>query len=70
MLSTQRDRADALQPLAHFTTNPAGAAIVNMLGPIRQVVKADAAPARRYLVIVAGDAANTGELVQIQQADR
>ncbi len=69
-LSTQRERADALQPLAHFTTNPAGAAVVNMLGPIRQVVKADAAPSRRYLVIVAGDAASPGEAVQIQQSDR
>jgi YVTN family beta-propeller protein len=65
-LSDQRDHASALQPLANFTTNPAGAAIVNALGPIRQIVKPDAAASRRYLMIVAADG-NTP--LQIQSAD-
>lgn len=40
-----------LQPLANFMSNPAGAAIVNAIGPIRQLVQAEAAAARRYLVV-------------------
>jgi hypothetical protein len=37
-LSDTPDGKGALEPLAAFTTNPAGAAIVNALGPIRQIV--------------------------------
>jgi hypothetical protein len=55
-----------LQPLAAFMTNPAGSAIVNVAGPIRQIVDQSAAEARRYLVIAAGDAAMPGEAVQIE----
>ena len=33
-------------------TNPAGSAIVNAVGPIRQIVQTSARPQRRYLVIV------------------
>jgi len=40
-LSRTPDGGGALQPLAVFTTNPAGAAIVNALGPIRQVVRGE-----------------------------
>ena len=46
-LSDQREHAMALQPLANFTTNVAGAAIVNALGPIRQIVKPDAPASSR-----------------------
>ncbi len=56
----------ALQPLAAFTSNPAGAAVVNAVGPIRQVVQGDAGPARRYLVIAPGTAAQPGKPVQLQ----
>jgi YVTN family beta-propeller protein len=55
-----------LEPLAGFMTNPAGAAIVNTVGPIRQVTQGDGAAQRRYLVIVTGTPAQPGELVQIQ----
>jgi hypothetical protein len=65
-LSERADGAGTLQALATFTTNPAGAAIVNAVGPIRQIVHEDAGAARRYLVIVAGSAAQPGKLVQIQ----
>jgi hypothetical protein len=34
-LAETADGSGALQPLAAFTTNPAGAAIVNATGPIR-----------------------------------
>jgi hypothetical protein len=44
----------AFEPLQSFMTNPAGSAIVNAVGAIRQVVQgADQLP-RRYLVIVSG----------------
>lgn len=56
----------AIEPLAAFTTNPAGSAIVNALGPIRQVVRGEVEVRRRYLVIVAGTATRPGARVQIQ----
>ena len=65
-LSDQREHAASLEPLANFTANPAGAAIVNALGPIRQIVKPDAAEAKRYLVIVSP----TNAIVQVQRADQ
>jgi YVTN family beta-propeller protein len=55
-----------LQPLAGFTANPAGAAIVNSVGPIRQLVKAKSDQPRRYLVIATGSPAEIGAAVQIQ----
>jgi hypothetical protein len=47
-------------------TNPAGAAIVNALGAIRQVVQGGAATPRRYLVILPGTEVEHGNPVQIQ----
>ena len=61
------DGSGALTPLAAFTTNPAGAAIVNAVGPIRQVMDASAGPARRTLVIAEGSAAAVGKPVQTQR---
>jgi DNA-binding beta-propeller fold protein YncE len=55
-----------LQPLAGFMSNPAGAAIVNSVGPIRQIVEAKQEETRRYLVIAAGAPAEIGAAVQIQ----
>jgi YVTN family beta-propeller protein len=55
-----------LQPLAGFMTNPAGAAVVNSIGPIRQIVEAKRDEARRYLVIATGSPADIGAAVQIQ----
>ena len=55
-----------LQPLAAFTSNPAGAAIVNAVGPIRQIVQ-DAPPdARKFLVILGGTPEAPGALLQVQ----
>lgn len=56
----------ALQPLAAFMTNPAGSAIVNASGPIRQIVQNTAKAEKRYLVITEGTAAQPGAVVQIQ----
>jgi hypothetical protein len=47
-------------------TNPAGSAIVNAIGPIRQLVRGEANTARRYLVIVTGSATQLGKPVQVQ----
>lgn len=60
-LSEQPDGSGVNQPLARFMTNPAGSAIVNATGPIRQIVRAGAA-AQRYLVI----AEESGRVVQVQ----
>jgi YVTN family beta-propeller protein len=65
-LSNQPDGGGALQPLAAFMTNPAGSAIVNVAGPIRQIVESSAKSERRYLVIAPGDATTIGEAVQVQ----
>ena len=66
-LATERSGGGALEPLQSFMTNPAGSAIVNAIGPIRQVVQsADQIP-RRYLVIVPGTADDHGAAVQVQK---
>lgn len=65
-LATQADGNGAIEPLAAFTTNPAGAAIVNAVGPIRQVVH-DAGPSqRRYLIIAPGSVGKSGPAAQKQ----
>jgi YVTN family beta-propeller protein len=65
-LATRPDGGGSLEPLSGFMTNPAGAAIVNAVGPIRQIVQTNAQAERRYLVIVSGTAARPGTLVQVQ----
>jgi len=66
-LAARQDGTDTVEPLAKFMTNPAGAAIVNAVGPIRQIVK-DAAPAeRRFLVIRSGAPDEAGAVVQRQK---
>ena len=56
----------ALEPLAAFMSNPAGSAIVNAVGPIRQIVRDEQRPERRYLVIVPGTPGDHGGPVQLQ----
>jgi hypothetical protein len=48
-------------------TNPAGAAVVNTVGPIRQLVRGEDKIPQRYLVIVSGTADNHGVPVQVQR---
>ncbi len=55
-----------LEPLAAFMTNPAGSAIVNATGAIRQVVHGEDKIQRRYLVIAQGRADKPGPIVQVQ----
>jgi hypothetical protein len=65
-LSHQADGRGDLEPLSAFTTNPAGSAIVNAVGPFRQVVQGEAQIERRYLVIVSGNPSQLGTAVPIQ----
>jgi YVTN family beta-propeller protein len=64
-LSNQADGKGELEPLAEFTANPAGAAIVNTIGPIRQVVHAQDST-RRFLVIAPRVTGGIGAAVQVQ----
>jgi YVTN family beta-propeller protein len=65
-LAQQSDGKGALEVLASFMTNPAGSAIVNTTGPIRQVVQGEDKTPRRYLVVASGTAAEPGKPVQVQ----
>ena len=65
-LATQLDGGGKLEPIASFMTNPAGAAIVNTVGPIRQVVEVSTPGIRRYLVIAPGSPEQLGQPVQLQ----
>jgi YVTN family beta-propeller protein len=65
-LATHADGSGALEGLARFTTNPAGSAIVNTVGPIRQLVHDELAGPRRYLVIATVSGTEAGTPVQIQ----
>ena len=65
-LAIEPSGAGDLQPLQAFKTNPAGAAVVNAIGPIRQVVRGEDKIQRRYLVIVPGTVGKLGTPVQVQ----
>src|ERR1700758_209739 len=66
-LATEPSGTGVLEPLQGFMTNPAGAAIVNAIGPIRQVVRGEEKIPRRYLVILPGTPDNHGAAVQVQR---
>jgi hypothetical protein len=66
-LAKNVDGSGELQPLASFIANPAGAAIVNTTGPIRQLVRQDQAVPERYLVVAAGTADSVGVPIQVQR---
>lgn len=66
-LSSRSDGTGTLEPLATFMTNPAGSAIVNAIGPIRQIVQGVAsAESRRYLVIAPAGNGKPAAPVQVQ----
>jgi YVTN family beta-propeller protein len=67
-LSTKPDGTGPSQPLTTFMTNPAGAAIVNAIGPIRQIVQSDESSAKQYLVILPGRPDKPGPPAQVQVA--
>jgi YVTN family beta-propeller protein len=65
-LAQKVDGNERLEPLANFTTNPAGAAIVNAIGPLRRLVQGDGQSERRYLVIAPRNGDKFGSPVQVQ----
>jgi YVTN family beta-propeller protein len=69
VLTSNADGTGQIEPLAQFMTNPAGAQVVNAVGPIRQIVDpATHAPdARRYLAVMTIENEKPGRLVQLQQ---
>lgn len=68
-LSTNDDGSGDIEGLANFMTNPAGSAIVNAIGQIRQVVSVNdlkSTDSRRYLVIAPLVDGKPGAPVQVQ----
>jgi YVTN family beta-propeller protein len=68
-LSRTADGGGVLEPLATFTANPAGAAIVNAVGPIRRIVRDGDLDERRFLVIAGIENGELGPPVQVQRAN-
>ena len=66
-LASEPSGTGTIEPLQSFTTNPAGAAVVNTIGPIRQLVRGESNSPRRYLVILPGSADRHGVPVQVQR---
>jgi hypothetical protein len=66
-LASEPSGTGVIQPLQGFMTNPAGAAVVNTIGPIRQLVRGEDKAPRRYLVILPGTPDNHGAAVQVQK---
>jgi YVTN family beta-propeller protein len=65
-LASEPSGSGVVEPLQGFMTNPAGAAIVNTIGSIRQLVRGENKVPRRYLVILPGNPDNHGAPVQVQ----
>jgi YVTN family beta-propeller protein len=65
-LSERADGGGPLQALSSFMTNPAGGAVVNAIGPVRQLVRGESKTQRRYLIIAPGTAEQHGAPAQIQ----
>lgn len=66
-LSSNADGSGVLDPVAKFMTNPAGAAIVNAIGPLRRSVQGVAGTPRRYLVIAPSGEDKPRAPVQVQR---
>ncbi len=66
-LVNNADGSGPLEPVAKFTTNPAGAAIVVTVGPLRRAVQGDEGSPRRFLVIVPLNEDKSGAPVQVQR---
>lgn len=65
-LSDKADGSGTLEGLSNFMTNPAGSAIVNAVGPIRQIVEAKHKDEKRYLVVATYADGKPGDVVQVQ----
>jgi YVTN family beta-propeller protein len=68
-LSSKADGSGPLQGLSNFMSNPAGSAIVNAVGPIRQIVESKHKDERSYIVVAAVEDGKPGQVLQVQSAD-
>ena len=69
-LTSNSDGTGQIGPIARFTTNRAGAQVVNGVGPIRQIVDpSDGREHRRYLAIFAVENGKMGRPIQLQQIE-
>jgi hypothetical protein len=70
-LTSNADGTGEIQLLAQFMTNPAGAAVVNAVGPIRQIVDpaTQARDERRYLTVMTVENGKPGRPVQLQKSE-
>jgi hypothetical protein len=70
-LTSNADGTGQIEPIAQFMTNPAGAAVVNAVGPIRQIVDpaARVGEKRRYLAVMAVENGKPGRPVQLQKSE-
>jgi YVTN family beta-propeller protein len=68
-LASKPDGTGHVEALVEFRTNPAGAAIVNAVGPIRQIVdpSTQTSDERRYLAVMTVDNGKPGRPVLLQQ---
>ena len=68
-LAAKPDGSGRLEELAQFVTNPAGAQIVNAVGPIRQIVdpSTNGSDERRYLVVAEVEGGRPGRVAQVQR---
>ena len=66
-LADNADGSGGLDPVAKFMSNPAGAAIVVAVGPLRTAVAGNARSPRRYLVIAPLRGDTPGAPVQVQR---
>jgi YVTN family beta-propeller protein len=65
-LSDAPNGTGTLEGLSSFMTNPSGSAIVNAIGPIRQIIRGEAKVQRHYLVIVTDGGQTPAAVVQVQ----
>jgi len=66
-LVNNADGSGPLEPVAKFMTNPAGAAIVVTVGPLRRAVQGNEGSLRRFLVIAPLNEDKPGVPVQVQR---
>jgi YVTN family beta-propeller protein len=66
-LSNKADGSGPLDPIARFMSNPAGAAIVGAIGPLRKMVQGSGDNVKRYLVIAPVVDDKPGLPIQVQR---
>jgi hypothetical protein len=66
-LSNNTDGSGPLDPIAKFMGNPAGAAIVGAIGPLRKSVAGTSGNPKRYLVIAPVVDDKAGTPIQVQR---